>query len=68
MIVVKPVSRLHAPRCYVHSGERIGQGQRCGIVPFGALVDVYVPLNSKVDIKVGDHVRAGSDTLATLVH
>ncbi len=61
-------SVLNMPRCYVQSGERIGQGQRCGLICFGSDLEVYVPDNSKVEVKAGDKVQAGSDIIATLVH
>ena len=57
--------RLH---CSVHTGERVGQGQRCGMVPFGAMADVYVPANSRIDAAPEGTVRAGSDIIATLIH
>ncbi|MDH5327752.1 MAG: phosphatidylserine decarboxylase [Gammaproteobacteria bacterium] len=68
ILTVKPSHVLKRPHCYVHSGERVGQGQRCGIAPFGAIVDVYVPNSSRIETQKGDRVHAGSDTLATLVH
>ena len=33
-----------------------------------AVVQVSVPVSSRVEVKIGDTVRGGSDTLATLVH
>jgi phosphatidylserine decarboxylase len=60
-----PVSR---PQCYAHSGERIGQGQRCGFIRFGSQVDVLLPANSRINVAVGDSVLAGTDIIATLVH
>lgn len=68
VMAVKPSAKWFRPLCYAHSGERVGQGQRCGIIPFGALVEISVPENSRLNVKVGDQVRAGSDTIATLVH
>lgn len=56
------------PQYYAQSGERIGQGQRCGFIRFGSQVDVLIPQTSRVDVSVGDHVLAGSDIIATLVH
>jgi phosphatidylserine decarboxylase len=55
-------------RCYLQSGERVGQGQRFGIIPLGATIDVYLPINSKVDIQVGQAVIAGTTIISTLVH
>ena len=56
------------PQCYAHSGERIGQGQRCGYIRFGAPVHVLIPSSSRISVAVGDQVNAGSDIIATLVH
>lgn len=69
--VVMSVQQRYAiprSRCYVQSGERIGQGQRCGYLSLGAVVEVYIPENSRVDVEVGQRVRAGSQVIATLVH
>lgn len=56
------------PRCFVRIGERVGQGQRCGYIQMGGRVEVYLPLNSRVLVDSGSHVKAGSDVIATLVH
>ena len=55
-------------RCFVQAGERIGQGQRCGLLLFGATADVYLPANSRIDVIRDGTVRAGSDIIATLIH
>jgi len=57
--------RLH---CGVQVGERIGQGQRCGLIQFAASADVYLPVNSRVEVKQDAVLHAGSDIIATLVH
>jgi phosphatidylserine decarboxylase len=59
---------IHRPSCYVQSGERVGQGQRCGYIPFGARLDLMIPANARVEVKQGQHIHAGSDVLAHLVH
>lgn len=56
------------PGCMVHSGERIGQGQRCGFIHFGAVIELFIPINSRIDVEKSTKVLAGSDILATLVH
>lgn len=55
-------------RCYRQVGERIGQGQRCGTFPLSAVIDIALPERSSVNIKVGDKIKSGSDTIATLIH
>jgi phosphatidylserine decarboxylase len=68
VMTVKQRARVQTPRCYAQSGDRVGQGQRCGFVPLGAEVEVLVPVSSRVEVKAGDSVRAGSDIIATLMH
>ena len=68
VMAVKSATSIYRPRCYSRSGDRIGQGQRCGFIPFAAVVQVNVPESSRIEVKIGDVVRGGSDTLATLVH
>ena len=53
---------------YLHSGERVGQGQRCGYFYFGGVIDVFLPLESKVQVEVGQYVQSGSSVLAQLIH
>lgn len=55
-------------RFYVHSGERLGHGQRCGFLYFGGIVDILVPENSKIQIKPGMQVNSGSSIIGQLVH
>ncbi len=59
---------LRRPHCALSTGERIGQGQRYTYLPFGALLDVWVPEAARVQVRDGDRVSAGSDVLATLIH
>lgn len=59
------VRRFHM---YLHSGERVGQGQRCGYFYFGGVIDVFIPLASKVQVEVGQYVQSGSTVLAQIIH
>ena len=59
------VRRFHM---YLHSGERVGQGQRCGYFYFGGVIDVFIPLQSKVQVEVGQYVQSGSTVLAQIIH
>ncbi|GJM05862.1 MAG: phosphatidylserine decarboxylase proenzyme [marine bacterium B5-7] len=59
------VRRFHV---YLHSGERLGQGQRCGYFYFGGVIDVFIPLESKVQVEVGQYVQSGSTVLAQIIH
>lgn len=66
LVMLRP-SVWKSPQCYVHSGERVGQGQRCGFIRFGSRVDLYLPVTARVSVGAGDRVRAGSDVIATLL-
>jgi phosphatidylserine decarboxylase len=37
-------------------------------VHLGSLIEIYVPANTRIKVKPGDSVKAGSDIVATLVH
>jgi phosphatidylserine decarboxylase len=67
VLVIEANTFLPRPKCYAQSGERIGQGQRCGFLRFGTQVDVLVPASTRIDVKVTDKVLAGADIIATLV-
>ncbi|MEE8527122.1 MAG: phosphatidylserine decarboxylase [Gammaproteobacteria bacterium] len=56
------------PVAFIHYGERIGQGQRCAFTRLATHAEVYLPINSRIEIAAGDRVKAGSDIIATLVH
>lgn len=69
IVIVMSRGRLHnAPRCFVQCGDRVGQGQRCGFINFGSRVEIYLPVNSRVDVNVGDHIQGGTDLLGVLIH
>ena len=52
--------------CYVKSGDRLVKGQRFGFIRFGSRVDVYLPLQARPRVAVGDKVYAGATVLAEL--
>jgi len=52
--------------CYVGAGESLQRGQRYGFIRFGSRVDVYLPLDTRVKVTIGDKVRASSTILAEL--
>ena len=54
------------PRCEVHSGERVGQGQRCGFMDFGSEVEILLPESSIAEVNAGDLVLSGESIIAHL--
>ena len=57
-------SRSHQIMCYYAAGERVGQGKKCGFLPFGSKVVIYLPETSVVEVKQGERVHAGKDIIA----
>ncbi len=52
--------------CYLKGGERVARGERFGLIRFGSRVDVYLPIEAEVRVKVGDKVKAGESVLGSL--
>lgn len=50
------------------SGQRIGQGKRCGFLCLGAEVDVSISGNISLEVHEGDRVDSGATVLANLIH
>lgn len=53
-------------KCYVTEGQPLDQGQEFGFIKFGSRVDVYLPLDAKVIVKVGDITKGGRTVIAEL--
>ena len=51
---------------YVDAGAVLAPGQRYGFIRFGSRVDLYLPLDSKVRVVIGEKVQATSTVLAEL--
>lgn len=43
--------------CYVKNGDKLKQGEELGFIKFGSRVDLFLPLNTQLDIKIGDVVK-----------
>lgn len=52
--------------CYVGEGAVLVRGQRYGFIRFGSRVDVYLPLDAKPRVVIGEKVAATSTILAEL--
>ena len=52
--------------CYAEPGAKLGKGDRFGFIRFGSRVDVYLPLDAKVDAAIGATVFASETVLARL--
>jgi phosphatidylserine decarboxylase len=44
----------------------VERGQRVGLIKFGSRVDVLLPANAELQVKVGDRVKGGASVLAAV--
>ncbi|MEP7065260.1 MAG: phosphatidylserine decarboxylase family protein [Gemmatimonadota bacterium] len=67
-ILVRQIAGLIARRIvnYARQGDKAQQGVRMGIIRFGSRVDVFIPADSTVRVKVGERTVAGTTVLAEL--
>ena len=67
-ILVRQIAGLIARRIVTYSreGEQVEQGERMGLIRFGSRVDVFVPTDAKIRVKVGDVTVAGTTLVADL--
>ena len=49
---------------YVKEGDFVNQNEEFGFIRFGSRVDIYLPIGTKVDVKIGDVVKGGVTLLA----
>lgn len=52
--------------CWVTPGMPIRKGERIGIICFGSRVEVYLPVDSAISVKLKDKVKAGQTVLGYL--
>ena len=67
-IVTRQIVGMLARRvvCRLSNGDDVRAGQRLGIMKFGSRMDVFVPHDATVTVKVGAIVRGGESVIAVL--
>jgi phosphatidylserine decarboxylase len=65
-LLVVQIAGLLARRIisYVEPGQKLERGERLGMICFGSRVDLYLPPEAEILVKVGDRVQAGSSIVA----
>lgn len=53
--------------CWVKEGMDIRKGERFGLIKFGSRLEVFMPADSTVHVKVGDKVKAGETRIGYLI-
>jgi len=47
---------------YLKAGQKVVQGADMGFIKFGSRVDIYLPLDAKINVKIGD-IAKGNETV-----
>lgn len=68
IVIFKQIAGLIARRIVFtkKTGEQVQRGERIGLIKFGSRVDVLLPKDAALKIKVGDRVQGGASVLAEL--
>jgi phosphatidylserine decarboxylase len=67
-VTFKQIAGLLARRIVFNlsEGDTVERGQRVGLIKFGSRVDVLVPAEAVLRVKVGQRVKGGSSVLAAM--
>jgi phosphatidylserine decarboxylase len=67
-VTFKQIAGLLARRIVFQprEGDAVERGQRVGLIKFGSRVDVLLPAEAALRVKVGDRVKGGSSVLAAM--
>ncbi|HAS54818.1 MAG: phosphatidylserine decarboxylase [Nitrospirae bacterium GWC2_57_13] len=67
-VLVKQIAGLIARRiiCYAKPGDSLAQGERYGLIRFGSRVDIFLPKDAEIKVKVGDRVKGARDVIGVL--
>jgi len=50
---------------YAVEGTKVGQGKDAGFIKFGSRVDLFLPLDSKIHVKINQVVKGAEDIIAS---
>ena len=66
-VVVRQIAGVLARRIvfWKKVGDRVERGERVGMIKFGSRVDILVPPDLILSVKIGDRVKAGSTVIGT---
>lgn len=51
---------------YVKEGQKVEQGSEMGFIKFGSRIDIYLPLDATINVKLEQKTRGGETVVATL--
>ncbi|QHI38623.1 Phosphatidylserine decarboxylase proenzyme [Kordia antarctica] len=67
MVLYRQVAGAMAKRIvnYAEEGMQVIQGEDAGFIKFGSRVDLYLPLDTNINVKLNQTVKGGVDIIAT---
>ncbi len=67
-VLVKQIAGLIARRivCYARPGDALKTGERYGLIRFGSRVDIFLPRDAEIKVKVGDRIKGSRDIIGVL--
>ena len=65
-ILVKQIAGALAKRIvnYLQAGQKVKQAEEMGFIKFGSRVDLLLPLDAKINVKIGDKPQGGVTVIA----
>ena len=51
---------------YIHEGDRVEQGRDMGFIKFGSRVDLFLPLDAKIEVVMNQQVKGNKTVVARL--
>jgi phosphatidylserine decarboxylase len=52
--------------CYVNVGQEVKQGEDFGFIKFGSRVDLFLPMDARINVKLGEVSKGNKTIIATL--
>jgi phosphatidylserine decarboxylase len=67
-ILLRQIAGAMARRivCYAHEGNLIRQGDEFGFIKFGSRVDIFLPLDAKIQVKLNEKVKGKLSVIAVI--
>ena len=67
-ILVVQIAGIVARRivCYAKEGDTLEKGIRFGLIRFGSRLDLYLPVDSEINVSLGDKVKGGETIMGVL--
>lgn len=50
---------------YVKEGDKVEQGEEMGFIKFGSRVDIFLPLGTKINVRLNEVVKGGKTNIAS---